>query len=105
MDNEKYIQIAKKIAQLVKEIEDIDILMQKEYNHKQIKDGLLLLKISIEESIMSLIVGKATHSGESIAEPDYHYDTSIPYVWVDKNEEVCGKDDEEEINVIQGYKQ
>jgi hypothetical protein len=35
MDNEKYIQIAKKIAQLVKEIEDIDILMQKEADTKQ----------------------------------------------------------------------
>lgn len=97
MNNAEYIKIAKEIAQLVKEIEDIDILMQKEYEHKQIKEGLLLLKISIEESIVSLIAGKETYRGESIAEPDDYSGTNAPYVWVDKNKEVY---DEEEVNVI-----
>lgn len=97
MNNAEYIKIAKEIAQLVKEIEDIDILIQKEYEHKQIKEGLLLLKILIEESIVSLIAGKETHGDEPIAEPDYYSGTSAPYVWVDKNKEVY---DEEEVNVI-----
>lgn len=77
--NDEYAEIARKIAKLVKELDDLQDLIKQELKPKQIQEGLLLLKISIEESIVALIQGKKTITRDTdMVSPENYSGTSAP---------------------------